>query len=108
MDRLTDDDDAISTSYETTSSDKLSNLPLPSSVVRSDVGVAGRGMLSKAGGCEKMFESLSKNVDGVYGECDIDPSVEKVEDVMRELPSIERPVRISTEQQMIEGEGLCS
>lgn len=100
MDRLTDDDDAISTSYETTSSDKLSNLPLPSSVVRSDVGVAGRGMLSKARSCEKMFEGLSRNVDGVYGECDID-SCGKVENVKRKFPSIERPVRISTEQQMV-------
>lgn len=57
---------------------------------------------------KKMFESLSRNVDGVYGECDIDSSVGKVEDVMRELPSIERLVRISTEQQMMEGEGLGS
>jgi hypothetical protein len=39
-----------------TPSDLLLNLPLPSSGVRSDVGVAGRGMLSKAGSCIEMFE----------------------------------------------------
>jgi hypothetical protein len=108
VDRLTDDDDAILTSYERTSSDKLSNLPLPSSVARSDVESQAVECSAKLEAVKKMFESLSRNVDIVYGECDIDSSVEKVEDVMRELPSIERPVRISTEQQMIEGEGLGS